>query len=123
MNTEDMFKTMISELEKMISTDTVVGEPQSFGEITIIPVSSVGFAFGAGAGSGGGEKGPGEGGGGGAGGGVKPVALIVVKKDKVEVVPFKAGKGGLASAIEAFGESVPKMMEKAMEVKKAKKEG
>lgn len=124
-----MVKTVVSELERLISTETVVGKPQTFGDVTIIPVCSVGFGFGAGGGSGtaaegkeGRGKGSGEGAGGGAGGGVSPVALIVVRKDGVEVLPLKT-KGTIASAIESMGETIPRVMDKAMEMKKIKGEG
>jgi len=125
---EDMVKTMVAELEKLISTETIIGKPQTFDGITIIPVCSVGFGFGAGGGAGtGGEgkegksKGSGEGGGGGAGGGVSPTALIVIRKGTVEVLPLKA-KGTIASAIETMGETIPRVMDKAIEMKKSKGE-
>lgn len=125
---EDMIKTMVVELEKLISTETVIGKPQTFDGITIIPVCSIGFGFGAGGGAGtAGEgkerkgKGSGEGGGGGAGGGVSPTALIVIRKDTVEVMPLKA-KGTIASAIETIGEAMPKVMDKAIEMKNVKGE-
>ncbi len=124
---EDMVKTMVAELEKLISTETVIGKPQTFDGITVIPVCSIGFGFGAGGGTGAGQdkegksKGSGEGGGGGAGGGVSPTALIVIRKDSVEVMPLKS-KGTIASAIETMGEAMPKVMDKAIEMKKAEKE-
>ena len=49
---EDMVKTMVSELEKLITTERVIGKPQTFGDITVIPVCSIGFGFGAGGGKG-----------------------------------------------------------------------
>jgi len=127
LNAEDMIKIMVSELGKLISTETVIGKPQTFDGITIIPVCGIGFGFGAGGGSGTGEgeegkgKGSGEGAGGGAGGGVSPRALIVIKKDTVEVMPLK-GKGSIASAIETMSETIPKVIDKAIEVKESKKE-
>jgi uncharacterized spore protein YtfJ len=124
----DMVKTLVVELEKLISTEKIVGKPQTFGDVTIIPVCSVGFGFGAGGGSGtasedkeGRSKGSGEGAGGGAGGGVSPVALIVIRKEGVEVLPLKA-KGTIASAIETMGETIPKVMDKAIEMRKMKGE-
>ncbi len=123
---EDIVKTLVAELERLVSTEKIVGKAQTFGDVTVIPVCSIGFGFGAGGGAGSGcegkaGKGSGEGGGGGAGGGVSPVALIVIRKDVVEVLPLKS-KGSIASVIESMGETIPKVMDKAVEIAKVKGE-
>ena len=61
---ESLTKTTIEEIEKVLTTRTVVGEPITIEGITLIPLIAAGFAFGAGGGSGKGEakqKGEGEG--------------------------------------------------------------
>ena len=79
---EELIKTTVDEIEKILSTKTVVGEPTTIEGTTIIPLISVGFAFGAGAGTGKSKDvGEGGGGGGGGGGGVKPVAVLIIDKD------------------------------------------
>jgi uncharacterized spore protein YtfJ len=125
---DSLVKTTLQEIENVLSTRTVVGEPISAQEATLIPLITVGFGFGAGGGAGKGEaKQKGEGSGGGTGGGawVKPVAVVVVDKGGVRVEPIK---GGLASAIEKVGETIPHMIEKCMETclqrwEERKKEG
>ncbi|MDH5473389.1 MAG: spore germination protein GerW family protein [Gammaproteobacteria bacterium] len=105
-NVENLFNTTITEIERMLNTKTVVGEPMTVEGNTLIPLVSVGFGFGAGGGEGT-EQGKcgGTGGGTGGGGGVKPVALIVINKDGVRVEPIKSGA---SSAVEKIAETIAK---------------
>jgi len=115
---ENLVKTTLGEIEKVLNTKTVVGEPISIQDTTIVPLITAGFGFGAGGGSGKGEaKQKGEGAGGATGGGawVKPVAVIIIDKGGVRIEPIM---GSLAGAMEKIGEIVPKMMERWMERKK-----
>ncbi len=122
MNKEDvqnLVTTTLGEIEKVLGSKTVVGEPIIIGDTTLIPLISVGFGFGGGGGTGKGEGkkqvegfGEGIGGGGGVGGGVKPIAVIVVDKDGARIEPIK---GGMATAIEKLGETVPEMMSRFAE--------
>ncbi len=117
---ENLVKAALGEIEKVLSTKTVVGEPLTIEGITLIPLISAGFGFGAGGGSGKGEaKQKGEGAGGGTGGGawVKPVAVVIVSKDGVKIEPIM---GILAGAMEKLGEMVPQMIEKWWERRKEK---
>ena len=77
MTGEEMLRTSVDELEKLLTTKNIIGEPIDLGEKSVIPVSRYGFAFGGG----GGHGQMGDGSGTGAGGGIEPVALIVVHKD------------------------------------------
>jgi uncharacterized spore protein YtfJ len=113
-----LVKTTLEEIEKVLSTRTVVGEPIAVEGATIVPLISVGFGFGAGGGEGKGEaKQKGEGAGGGAGGGawVRPKAVIVIDKTGVRVEPIM---GSISYAIEKVGETIPRMVEKLAERKK-----
>ena len=115
---ENLIQTTLGEIEKVLSTKTVVGEPLAIQDTTLIPLISAGFGFGAGGGSGKGEtKQKGEGTGGGAGGGawVKPVAVIIIGKDGVKVEPIM---GSFAAAIEKLGETIPQIIEKWWEGRK-----
>lgn len=103
-NVESLFKQAVAEIERMLSTKTVVGEPLTIGDNTIIPLVSVGFGFAAGGGSGK-ESSKGEGGGTGGGGGVKPVAILIINKDGVRMEPIKSGT---ASVLEKVAETVAK---------------
>jgi len=119
---EKMIKTSMGEIERLLSSRTVVGEPVTAEGNTIIPLVSFGFGFGAGGGPGGvpgkGDKegkGAGMAGGTGGGGGIKPVAIIVINKDGVRVAPIV---GGVATVLEKVGEVIVKAIEKRGEKKK-----
>jgi uncharacterized spore protein YtfJ len=97
---DNLFGKAISEIEHMLNTKTVVGEPITVDGNTLIPLISVGFGFGVGAGEGTDpKKGAGTGGGAAGGGGVKPVALIIINKDGVRVEPVKGGAASLLDKI------------------------
>lgn len=114
---EDLFGKAIGEIERMLNTKTVVGEPITVEGNTLIPLVSIGFGFGVGAGEGTDpSKGSGHGGGTGGGGGVKPVAMIIVSKDGVRVEPIK---GGAASVLEKVVETVGKAASAKAETGKA----
>lgn len=108
---ETLLKTTLSEIEKMLTTKTVVGEPITIDGNTLIPLVAVGFGFGGGGGEGedpkkAGAKGAGGGSGGGAG--IKPVALVIIDKTgAVRVEPIRA----TASAVEKLGEAVARVVQ------------
>ena len=112
---ENITRTTLQEMEKVLTSRTIVGEPVTFEGRTIIPLISIAFGFGAGGGSGKGEgqrKGEGEGGGTGGGALIRPVAVIISDKDGMRVEPVI---GGLSGAMEKIGESLPKLIEKIVE--------
>jgi len=120
---DSLVKTTLGEIEKVLSTRTVVGEPLIIQNITLIPLISVGFGFGAGGGSGKGEaKQKGEGVGGGSGGGawVKPVAMVVIDKEGVRIEPIR---GGMSTTIEKLGDVITQTIEKGMEKWTERKKG
>ncbi len=121
---ESLVKTTLEEIEKVLTTRTVVGEPITIEGRTLIPLISIGFGFGAGGGSGRGEakqKGEGEGGGTGGGAWVRPVAVIIIDKESVRVEPIKRG---LTTMMDKIGETIPKVVDKIMEKREErKKEG
>jgi uncharacterized spore protein YtfJ len=105
---ESLFGKAIGEIERILNTKTVVGEPITVEGTTVIPLVSVGFGFGVGAGEGSDpKKGAGSGGGTGGGGGVKPVALVIVSKDGVRVESIT---GGAASVIEKVADLAGKVV-------------
>lgn len=112
---ERLLKTAMGEVERMLNTRSVVGEPIVIEGNTLIPLVSLGFGIGAGGGGGtgkmkGGESGEGKGAGTGGGGGVKPVAMIIINKDGVRLEPVK---GGTASALEKVAETIGKTVQKS----------
>ena len=95
---DKLFDKAVGEIERMLNTKTVVGEPITVEGNTLIPLVNVGFGFGVGGGQGTDpKKCSGHGGGTGGGGGVKPVALIVE--------PIKSGT---ATVLEKVAETIGK---------------
>ncbi len=108
---EKLLRTTADELEKMLSSKTVMGDPVTIGDPTIVPLRSAGFLFGtAGGGGKGSEKVKGEGEGELAGttgaGGVKPVAVLIIDKSGVRIEPMK---GSLAQMAEQLSDAIPKV--------------
>jgi uncharacterized spore protein YtfJ len=107
---DTLLKETLAEVERLLTTKTVVGEPMTIEGHTIVPLVSVGFGFGGGGGSGKSPKAQaaeGFGGGSGAGVGIKPVAVLIINKDGVRVEPIRAS----ASVVEKLGEAVAKVAE------------
>ena len=103
---DKLFDKAVGEIERMLNTKTVVGEPITVEGNTLIPLVNVGFGFGVGKGQGTDpQKCQGHGGGTGGGGGVKPVALIIINQDGVRVEPVKSGT---ASVLEKVAETIGK---------------
>ncbi|MEJ2110740.1 MAG: spore germination protein GerW family protein, partial [Acidobacteriota bacterium] len=110
-NIENIIKSTLGEIEKLLSTKSVIGEPVTLEGVTVIPLIQLGFGFGIGSGGGGGKgsksaEGEGSGSGVGAGGGVKPVAMIVIDKESARVVPVTRK----SSVIEKMGDVIPKVI-------------
>jgi len=113
----ELIKSILDELKAIAKTETIVGEPITVGDKTIVPVCKITLGFGAGGGTGGTkEKGEGAGSGGGGGVAIFPAAFIVIKGDEVSVLGVKPGKW------EYILEAIPGIIEKFREGKKGKKE-
>lgn len=106
---EGLFDKAVGEIERMINTKTVVGEPMNIEGNTLIPLVSVGFGFGVGSGEGETPQ-KGTGGGTGGGGGVKPVAMVVINDHGVSIEPIKSGT---ASVLEKVAETVSRAASKS----------
>ncbi len=109
---ENMVKTTISQIEKVLSSKTVIGEPINVGETTLIPLLSMGFGFGAAGGTGktdARQSGDGLKGGTGGAGGMRPIAIIVIDREGVRIEPIKSS---VAAALEKLGEKIPGVVEK-----------
>jgi uncharacterized spore protein YtfJ len=112
---ENLLKTTLSEVERILNTRSVVGEPITLEGSTIVPLVAIGFCFGGGGASGKEQKTAsmeGYGGGSGGGGGVKPVAVIIITKDGVRVEPVRKG---VATVIEKVGDAVGRVMDRRAE--------
>jgi len=112
---EQLVKTVLGEIERILSTKAVVGEPMTVEGNTIIPLIAIGFGFGGGGGTGAGkDRGEGSGAGTGGAGGVKPLGVIVVNAEGVRIEPVR---GASAAIIESFAEGVTRIMDKRREKK------
>ena len=85
----ELIKNVMDELETLMRTKTVVGDPITAGDYTVIPVSKVSFGFGAG--GGGSENGKKGGTGEGVGGGwsIEPLAFFVVGSEGARLYSLK----------------------------------
>ena len=116
---DNLLKTALDEIERLLTTKTVVGEPIRIGDVTIVPLMAVGFGFGGGAGTGENPKMAGAKGGGsgaGAGGGIRPIALVIIDKEgNVRVESVRAS----ASIVEKMGDAVARAVEAGRSAKVA----
>lgn len=104
---------IFEKLEGFVKTNTVVGEPMNVGETTIIPFIDICFGLGTGGGGGTDDKGSkGTGGGAGSGAKISPSAILVIKGDRIEVLPIKK-----AGSLEKLIEMVPDLVQKCKEQK------
>jgi uncharacterized spore protein YtfJ len=106
------------QLENLISSKTVIGEPIAVGEVTLVPIIKADFGFGLGGGNSEGVK---RGGVSGGGGGAKiiPLAVIVVKGGEVSILSIdKQGSGNIGPLLE----KLPQLFEKMPFFKKNKPE-
>ena len=108
---DNMLKTALDEIERLLTTKTVVGEPIKIGDNTIVPLVAVGFGFGGGSGAGEDPKKPGAkgtGAGAGGGGGIRPIALLIVDKDgNIRVESVRAS----TSIVDKMGDAVVRAVE------------
>lgn len=101
--------SLLSNLEKFLKTETVIGEPITVGETTLIPIISVSFGCGTGGGTGddNAKHMGGSGSGAGLGAKITPNAVLVIKKDEVSMLPVKS-KSNLDSLVKMVPEIVKK---------------
>ena len=106
----EMLSSIIGEIKKIAVTETIIGEPVTFGDKQVVPVSRVMIGFAVGGGEG--ESTRKSGGFGGAGGGgarVDPIGFIVIEKEKVSFLPVKPSRlEGLIEAVPAFIDKIKK---------------
>lgn len=86
---QELMGVSIDKIKEMVDVNTVIGDPITTADITLIPVSRVSYGFASG-GSDLPTKGTQElfGGGGGAGITIIPIGFIVISKDGVRVLPM-----------------------------------
>ncbi|RMF08063.1 MAG: sporulation protein [Candidatus Neomarinimicrobiota bacterium] len=108
MKLAELIKSSLAELQDLMVSKTVVGEPVQAGEHTVIPVSHVLFGFGSG---GGGHMEPEsegmEGQGIGGGWSIKPIGFVVVGPDGAKLLTI----GEQESAVTKLIDLAPKVVE------------
>ena len=79
---------LMSGMDSVLATKTVVGEPTKVGDVIILPLVDVTFGIGAGASLGKNDDKK-SGGGGGLGGKLSPSAVLVIKDGRAKLVNVK----------------------------------
>ena len=102
-----MMDSLLATLEKHLQIKSIIGEPMTVGDVTLIPVMDLTFGFGAGGGEGRDDKQGGSGVGGGGGARLAAKAVIVIKDGEVSVLPL-----GRGTAIDKIMEKIPGILEK-----------
>ncbi len=117
-NFKESIESILSNFEKFIKTETVIGEPIVIGEVTLVPVISVSFGCGAGSGSGADKNSINGNGTGGAGAAkISPNAIVVIKNGEVSVLPINS-KNNLEQLLNMVPEIISKVNIKKEEDKK-----
>jgi len=85
----DLLGVSMAKIKEMVDVETVIGDPITVGNTTLVPVSKISYGFAAG-GSGLPSKTPSDlfGGGSGAGINITPIAFISVTDGLVQVLPI-----------------------------------
>lgn len=111
----EILKDIVGELKNIATSQTVVGDPITVGEKTVIPVVKISVGFGAGGGQG--EKGDQSGFGGGGGGAAKiePSAFIIIDDKKISLLSAKPGK------LDALIDAVPGLFGKIKDIRNSMK--
>lgn len=112
---DELVKNVLSELQKIVKTETVVGEPIEVQDVVLVPVSRVSFGFGAAGGASPKKESNGEGTGGGLL--IEPIAFIVIRPDSVDLMTLKQ-EGGVGRVMDLIPQVVDKV--KGMKDKKTR---
>nr|MBN2278828.1 sporulation protein [candidate division Zixibacteria bacterium] len=108
----EILKDIVGELKDIARSQTVVGNPITVKDKTVIPVVKISVGFGAGGGQGEAkEKGAGFGGGGGGAAKIEPAAFIIMDEHKISLLSAKPGK------LDALVEAVPELIGKIRDVR------
>ena len=93
MSLAEVIKTALDQMQYIAKTETVIGEPITAGNVTLIPVSRISIGFAAG----------------GGGISITPVAFISIKEDRVQVHPVSPSDPVLGKIIAAAPEIAKKI--------------
>ncbi|MEA3296249.1 MAG: spore germination protein GerW family protein [candidate division Zixibacteria bacterium] len=112
-NVVDILKGVVGELKEVAKSETVIGEPVTVGDRTVLPVMKISFGFGAGGGQKEGDKDDQFGGGGGGGARIEPAAFIIMDEKGISLLPVAKGKWDtIIDAIPGIAGKLSKLKEK-----------
>ena len=97
MSVEDLIRTVMTEFRQIVKAETVVGEPIEIGGTVVVPVSRISFGFGAGGGA---DKSDGGGSGTGGGASVEPLAFVVIREGKAQILPVQEKEGSIKGLLD-----------------------
>lgn len=119
-NVVDILKGVVSELREITKSETIIGDPVTVGDKTVIPIVKLSVGFGVGGGEGKDDKhGSGFGGGGGGGARIEPAAFIIIDGDDVKLLPMGKGKfDQIIDAIPGLAQKLSKLKDKFASDKK-----
>jgi len=111
---DELLDKVSGHVQKLASTETILGDEFTIGEYSCRPVIKVGTGFSSGAADGTDPKGKnkGHGGGAAAGIGVTPVGFLVARGEEISFVPSDK-----RSVLAAILDKVPDLVEKVTEMK------
>jgi len=123
-NVVDILKGVVGELRDIAKSETIIGEPVTVGDRTVIPVVKISVGFGAGGGQGEDEKSrSGFGGGGGGGTKIEPAAFIIIDDKGVSLLPVAKGKWeNIIDTIPGIAKKISKLKDKLKKDKSEKAE-
>ena len=108
---EKMIQAALGQIEGVLDSKSVVGQPITIGDYTIVPLISLGFGFGVGSGTGRSEefiKGEGSGGASAGAGGMKPVAVVLIGPQGATAQPLKGTTASLLESLAATAKRTPR---------------
>lgn len=117
----EMMGITMEKLREMGDVKTVIGDPITAGDTTIIPVSKVSYGFASGGSDLPAKQNPKDlfGGGSGAGVTVQPIAFLVINKEgNVRLIQISESSDSISNAIR----SVPEVIDKISEMVKSHKD-
>ena len=110
-NVNELLGVSMDKIKEMVDVNTVVGDPITIGDMTIIPVSRMSYGFAAG-----GSDLPTKqqrevfGGGSGAGVNVTPVAFLVIQNGELKMLPVNSNPDTIDRAVSMVPDMVDKVV-------------
>lgn len=107
MDMDNSIEKTLSELQKVMNTNSIVGTPRKSGNKTIIPISKTALSFGLGMGNNSGKSVT-EIGGVAGGGSIDPVAFVIISDDVpgtdgVKIIPIDSSFTSIESVLSSIG--------------------